>query len=240
MSTDIQHVRDHLLASANKGYQVFQSKLLPTLPPDRVIGVRIPVIRTYAKQLAGTPAASAFLASLPHDYYDENNLHAALIEHIEDFDLALEAVEQFLPYIDNWATCDGFCPKCLRKELQRLFPSVKRWLASDHPYTVRFALVRLTAWYLDAPIFTPEILELAASVKSDEYYVNMAVAWFFSIALVKQYSATLPYLTAHRLPMWVHNKAIQKAVESYRPSAKIKSYLKTLKRREADADGGTL
>ena len=240
MNTDIQCIRNHLFGSADKNYQAFQSKLLPTLPADRVIGVRIPLIRAYAKQLAGTTEANAFLASLPHNYYDENNLHAALIEHIKDFDAALEAVEQFLPYIDNWATCDGFCPKCLRKDPQKLLPSITRWLASNHPYTVRFALVRLTAWYLDAPIFTPEILELAAAVKSDEYYVNMAVAWFFSVALVKQYNATLPYLTAHRLPVWVHNKTIQKAVESYRPSLETKAYLKTLKRHEPDANGGTL
>ena len=240
MNTDAQAIQAYLFECADAGYRHFQSGLLPTLPPDRLIGVRIPLIRSYAKQLVGTAQATAFLKALPHAYYDENNLHAALLEHIKDFDAALEAVEQFLPYIDNWATCDGFCPKCLRKDLPTLLASIKRWLTSAQPYTVRFALVRLTAWYLDAPVFTPEILALAASVRSEEYYVNMAVAWFFSMALVKQYDATLPYLTDHRLPIRVHNKAIQKAVESYRPTPEVKSYLKTLKRRQSTADGGIL
>ena len=231
MNTDIQSIQNHLWANADEAYRTFQAGLLPTLPRDRVIGVRIPLIRAYAKQLVGTAQADAFLASLPHEYFDENNLHAALIEHIKDFDAALEAVEQFLPYIDNWATCDGFCPKCLRKDPQRLLSAIKRWLTSNRPYTVRFALVRLTAWYLEDDTFTPELLNLVAAVESDEYYVNMAVAWFFSIALVKQYDNTQPYITEHQLPLWVHNKAIQKAVESYRSTPTVKSYLKTLKRR---------
>ena len=235
MAPESQLIQSKLLESADLAYQRFQSALLPTLNPDTVIGVRIPVVRKYARQLAETREAEIFLSELPHTYFDENNLHAALLEHIKDFDTALAAVERFLPYLDNWATCDSFCPKCLRKQPTRLLKSIVQWLKSDHSYTVRFALVRLTAWYLEDATFASEILELAAEVQSEDYYVRMAQAWFFSIALIKQYDATLPYLTDGRLSVWVHNKAIQKAVESYRPSPETKAYLKTLKRRNLAA-----
>ena len=241
MNANANFIQNTLLAASDPAYRRFQSRLLPTVSPERVIGVRIPTIRRYAKQLAGTRDAEEFLSNLPHAYYDEDNLHAALLEHIKDFDRALDAVKCFLPYLDNWATCDGFCPKCLRKEPRRLLEEIRRWLASTHPYTVRFALVRLTAWYLDDCVFTPEILSLAASVSSfEDYYVRMGVAWFFSIALIKQYESALPYLVEHRLPVWIHNKTIQKAVESLCPTPETKAYLKTLKRRETATDGGTL
>ena len=168
-------VRAELLALCDAEYADFQRKLMPTVPPERVIGVRTPLLRKYAKKLAGTEEARQFLQVLPHFYYEENNLHAALLEPMRDFDEALAAVERFLPYVDNWATCDSFCPKALR----------------------------------------------------------MAVAWLFSFALIKQYDATLPYLTEDRLPAWTHNKAIQKAIESYRVTPATKAYLKTLKRKES-------
>ena len=225
-------IRDALFAMRDEGYAKFQSKLMPTVSPARIIGVRTPRLRAYAKKIAGSDESNAFLSFLPHTYYEENNLHAALLEHIREFDVALDAVEKFLPYIDNWATCDGFCPKVLLTDEKRLLERIGEWLASDRVYTVRYALVRLTAWYLDAPRFSADILNNAAAVAHDDYYVRMAQAWLFSVALVKQYDATLPYLTAHRLDAWVHNKAIQKAVESYRVPPEIKSYLKTLKRRE--------
>ena len=241
MNVNANSIQNTLLAASDPTYRAFQLSLLPTVSPERVIGVRIPVIRRYAKQLAGTREAAEFLSALPHTYYDEDNLHAALLEHIKDFDRALDAVDRFLPYLDNWATCDGFCPKCLRKEPQRFLEEIRRWLTSTYPYTVRFALVRLTAWYLDDSVFTPEILSLAASASDfDDYYVRMGVAWFFSIALIKQYESTLPYLVEHRLPVWIHNKTIQKAVESLCPTPTTKAYLKTLKRRETATDGGTL
>ena len=240
MATEATRIQERLWALSDTAYKRFQSNLLPTLSPDSVMGVRTPELRRLAKRLNGSAEAAHFLAALPHQYYDENNLHAALLEHIKDFDTALAEVERFLPYIDNWATCDGFCPKCLRKDPDRFLQRIGKWLTSSHPYTVRYALVRLTAWYLDDPIFTTEILALAAAVESEEYYVKMAQAWFFSIALVKQYETTIPYLTEHRLPVWVHNKAIQKAVESYRPSPETKSYLKTLKRQNVRTNGGML
>ena len=239
--SETQSVQNMLIAASDAAYQKFQASLLPTLPPQTILGVRIPLVRQYAKQLAGTAEAAHFLSDLPHRYYDENNLHAALLEHIKDFDRALEAVERFLPYIDNWATCDSFCPKCLRQNQQRLFEAIRRWLRSNHPYTVRFALVRLTAWYLDDATFTPEILTLAAAAAdSADYYVRMGTAWFFSIALIKQYEHTLPYLTKHHLPVWVHNKAIQKAIESNRPNPATKAHLKTLKHPATRAEGDLL
>jgi 3-methyladenine DNA glycosylase AlkD len=229
MAPKSQAIQYKLLTYADPAYKQFQSALLPTLSPDTIIGVRIPIVRQYAGQLAGSSEAEIFLSELPHTYFDENNLHAALLEHIKDFDTALSAVERFLPYLDNWATCDGFCPKCLRKNPQKLLESIKRWLRSDHPYTVRFALVRLTAWYLEEAAFSPEILALAAEVQSNDYYVRMAQAWFFSIALVKQYESALPYLLNHRLSLWVHNKAIQKARESLRCSSEYKQALARLR-----------
>ncbi len=224
-------IREHLFAMANEKYKHFQAKLLPTLSPDTIIGVRTPALRRYAKELFGSNAAKNFLVSLPHEYYDENNLHGALLDLIPEYNAALEAVEVFLSYIDNWATCDMFCPKVLRKSPEPLLCAIRAWLKSDRVYTVRYGLVRLTFWYLDEPLFTPEILELAAAVKNEDYYVKMAVAWLFSMALAKQWDAALPYFTEHRLPLWIHNKAIQKAIESYQLSKDQKDELKPLKRR---------
>lgn len=225
-SIDIQ--RD-LRALCDEGYADFQSKLMPTIPKARVLGVRIPALRAYAKRIHRSDAAAKFLLSAPHEYYDENNLHAALLDTIKDPTEALAAVEAFLPYVDNWATCDMMAPKALLYDPQLLWDRILAWIASDRAYTVRYGLVRLTAWYLDAPLFRNEVLEVAADVRHDDYYVRMAQAWLFSIALVKQYEAALPYLTSRTLPPWVHNKAIQKAVESLRVPPETKAYLKTLK-----------
>lgn len=230
-SIDIQ--RD-LRALCDEGYADFQSKLMPTLPRERVLGVRMPALRAYAKCIQGSNAAAKFLLSAPHEYYDENNLHAALLDAIKDPTEALAAVEDFLPYIDNWATCDMMAPKALLLAPQRLWERILLWLTSDHTYTVRYGLVRLTAWYLDAPLFRNEVLEVAAHVSHDDYYVRMAQAWLFSFALIKQYDTALPYLTSRVLPLWVHNKAIQKAEESLRVPSDIKTYLKTLKLHQGD------
>ena len=216
---------------ADESYRGFQAKLMPTVSPQSVIGVRTPALRRLAKEAFGSEEAKEFLGSLPHTYYDENNLHGALLEHLPDFDAALNAVEAFLPYLDNWATCDMFCPKALRKEPVRLLEAIKRWLADDHVYTVRYGLVRLTFWYLEAPTFTPDVLALAATVKHDDYYVQMAVAWFFSMALAKQWETTRPYFTKERLGVWIHNKAIQKAIESYQLTPPQKEFLRSLKRK---------
>ena len=230
MTTAEQAVRMHLFMLQDTNYKTFQEALIPTVAPERVIGVRTPAIRAYAKELCDSAVARDFLDSLPHHYYDENNLHAALLDRIPDFDTALLEVERFLPYVDNWATCDMFCPKALRAHPDLLWERILLWLKSEKPYTIRYGLVRMITWYLDAPLFTPAVLDTAANVVQEDYYVRMAQAWLFSIALVKQYDLTLPYLTEHRLPTWIHNKAIQKALESYRVSPEKKTYLKTLKR----------
>lgn len=231
MTNAEEKIRAALCSMRDEAYAEFQSRLMPTVARECVIGVRIPALRSYAKKLVGSTEAQDFLLSLPHAYYDENNLHCALLDHIRDFDTALGEVERFLPYVDNWATCDLFCPKILLTQPHRLLERILCWLASERPYTVRYGLVRLTAWYLDEPRFSDAILEAAANVIPSDYYVQMAQAWLFSIALVKQYDHALPYLTEQRLSPWVHNKAVQKAVESYRVDAATKSYLKTLKRK---------
>ena len=207
---------------------------MPTVPPQTVLGVRLPALRAYAKRIKDNDAARAFLASLPHDTYDENNLHAALLGGIKGFSEALEAVEAFLPHVNNWATCDMLSPKALLIEPDLLWERILVWLASQEVYTVRYALVRLTAWYLDAPLFSERVLEVASRARHDDYYVRMAQAWLFSVALVKQYDATLPYLTDNVLPTWIHNKAIQKAVESLRLPPETKESLKKLRRRQGE------
>ena len=199
------------------------------MPPDTVIGIRTPVLRRFASDYAKTPDAAEFLASLPHTYYEENNLHAFLIEKIRDFDQALAALEAFLPYIDNWATCDALAPKVFAKHTDELLPHIESWIASEKTYTVRYGLGALMRYYLDEH-FKPEYLTLAASVRSEEYYVNMMIAWFFATALAKQYDAALQILLEHKLDIWTHNKAIQKARESYRITDAQKAYLSTLKR----------
>ena len=229
--TDIQTkaLRDALFALQDINYKAFHEKLIPTVPPETVIGIRTPVLRRFASDYAKTPDAAEFRASLPHAYYEENNLHAFLIEKIRDFDQALAALEAFLPYIDNWATCDALAPKVFAKHTDELLPHIESWIASEKTYTVRYGLGALMRYYLDEH-FKPEYLTLAAGVQSEEYYVNMMIAWFFATALAKQYDAALTILSEHKLDVWTHNKAIQKARESYRITDAQKAYLTTLKR----------
>lgn len=221
-------ITSRLLALQDLKYKEFHCKLMPTVDPDTVIGVRTPDVRRLAKELAGSMEAEDFLASLPHKYYDENNLHGFLIERIKDYDACIAAVNKFLPYVNNWATCDLMSPKIFKKHLPELLLQIKAWLNSDHVYTVRFAIGMLMQFFLDE-IFSTEYADMVASVKSDEYYINMMIAWYFATALAKQYDAILPYIEEHRLDKWTHNKAIQKSVESYRITPDQKAYLKTLK-----------
>lgn len=230
MTQETECIRARLFALQDEGYRAFHSRLMPTVPPETVIGVRVPALRRLAKRLAGTPQAEAFLQELPHIYYEENNLHAFLLESIRDYDAALAATEKFLPYIDNWTTCDSFCPKVFAKHKEDLLPVLRRWMASDHPYTVRYGMEMLMRYYLDED-FRPEHLAWAAAVHSGEYYINMMRAWYFATALAKQPEATLPWLTARRLDVWTHNKTIQKAVESSRIPAETKAFLRTLRVR---------
>ena len=231
MSYAIKQIQTELITLSDPSYQKFAASLMPTVDPQKVLGVRMPVLRAYAKRLAGSEAAKIFLSTLPHTYYEENNLHMVLLEGIQDPRHALKQLEAFLPYVDNWATCDSFCPKILRKHPQMLLGAICPWLRSDHVYTARYGLVRLTAWYLQEPLFSTELLSLAASVKGTDYYLEMAVAWFFSMALAKQWESTLPYFHEERLSQWIHNKALQKAIESYQLTPGQKDYLRTLKRK---------
>ena len=223
-------ILEDLFALQDKAYQAFQSKLIPTVSPDAIIGVRTPLLRKLAAELAGTPQAEVFLRTLPHEYYEENDLHGFLVERIRDYDAALAETERFLPYIDNWATCDCFCPKVFAKHKAELLPSIRRWLDSDRIFTVRYAVGMLMRYYLDAE-FRPEYLSWVAGVHSEEYYLNMMRAWYFATALAKQPDAALPWLTERRLDVWTHNKAIQKAVESYRISPEMKQRLRELRVR---------
>ena len=209
-------------------YRNFHSKLMPGIDKETIIGIRTPVLRKFAKEFAKTEAAEAFLKELPHQYYEENNLHMMLITAEKDYEKCLAEVERFVPYIDNWATCDLPAPKCFAKHKQELFPRIKEWIASEETYTIRYGIDLLMALYLDAD-FRPEYLELAASVASEEYYVKMVIAWYFATALAKQWDAAIPYIEQRRLPDWVHRKTIRKAIESYRITKEQKDYLRTLK-----------
>lgn len=222
------NIQEELFAMQDLEYKAFHAKLMPTVPPERIIGIRVPVLRKFAKAFAKTEESRTFLACLPHEYYEENNLHAFVAEQNRDFDTALAETERFLPYIDNWATCDMFFPKVFAKNPQKLLPKMEEWLESEKPYTVRYAIGLFMRLCLDED-FLPEYLERIAKIRSEEYYVNMMIAWFFATALAKQYDAALPYITEQRLDIWTHNKAIQKAVESNRIPKETKEYLKTLK-----------
>ncbi|MDO5324754.1 MAG: DNA alkylation repair protein [Clostridia bacterium] len=215
MSEVEARIRARLFEMQDLKYRDFTAKLTPTVPPERVIGVRTPALRKYAVELSRTADAAAFMALLPHLYQEENNLHAFLIERIADYDACVAALDAFLPYVDNWATCDSMSPKCLKKQLPRLIGEIRRWMASDQVYTVRFGMGMLMRHYLDEA-FYPAYLDWVAALRSEEYYINMMISWFFATALAKQWDATLPYFESRRLDPWVHNKAIQKAVESYR------------------------
>lgn len=225
-------ITDGLFALKDENYRRFHAKLIPDIPIDNIIGVRTPVLRKYAKEVAKLPEANIFLESLTHSYYEENNLHGALLSLLYPKDIIafMEQLERFLPYVDNWATCDMLSPKIFKKHLPYVYERVQKWLQSDAVYTIRFGIVTLLGFYLD-DAFEPEMLQLVANVRSEEYYVNMAVAWYFSMALVKQYDATLPYIQNRVLEPWTHNKSIQKAIESRRIPQETKAYLRGLKIR---------
>ena len=206
-------------------YRDFSSKLMPTVNKSKVIGIRTPILRKYAKTLDNY---DNFLTELPHEYFEENNLHAFLIERETDFDRCIEMLDAFLPYVDNWATCDSMKPKVLKKEPERLLIHIEKWLNSKDVYAVRYAINLLMSFYLDDN-FDEIYLRMVAKVTSDEYYINMMRAWYFATALAKQYKETLPYIENRELDSWTHNKTIQKATESYRISKEQKQYLRTLR-----------
>ena len=221
-------VREQLLGLQDIQYRDFTAKLVPNIDKADIIGIRTPVLRMMAKELSSADA-DMFIKELPHKYFDEYNLHGLLLSQEKDFDRAISGLEQLLPYIDNWATCDIIAPRSFKRNTDKLLPHIYEWLGSNGTYTVRFGIGMLLKYYLDAPLFNPKYLEAVAEVKSDEYYVNMMIAWYFATALAKQYMDTLPYIEGHRLSDWVHRKAIQKSVESRRISDEHKQYLRSLK-----------
>ncbi len=221
-------VQARLFELQDLAYRDFHSRLMPTVPKEKIIGVRVPELRKFAKEFAKTEDSKEFLKILPHKYYEEDNLHAFLIEQIKDFDECISALDDFLLCVDNWATCDMMSPRIFKKNTEKLLPKIEEWLISDYTYQVRFAIGMLMKFYLDEN-FDERYLSLVASVKSDEYYINMMIAWYFATALAKQWEKALPYIENKVLDKWTHNKAIQKAVESYRITEEQKEYLKTLK-----------
>ena len=224
----VEEITSALFNMQDTGYKMFQAKLMPTVNPEVIIGVRTPLLRKFAKDILKTGDVSQFLDALPHRYYDENTLHGIILSELKDYDETIKRIDEFLPYVDNWATCDLMSPKVFKKHKAELLGEIDRWILSDEVYTVRFGLEMLMSHYLDDD-FKPEYLEKAAGVKNDDYYVRMMVAWFFATALAKQYASALPYIENNVLEKWTHNKSIQKAVESYRITDEQKAYLKTLK-----------
>ncbi len=223
-----ENIRQTLFQMRDEEYRDFQIKLIPGIAPETVIGVRTPDLRRYAAELYKSSGYGQFLKELPHRYFDENQLHAFIISEIKNPDICLNEVNEFLPYIDNWATCDQLSPKCFTKIRENLLINIEEWIRSDRTYTVRFATGMLMKHFLDEN-FELKYAEKAAEIRSDEYYVKMMVAWYFATALAKQYDVILPYFREQRLDVWTHNKAIQKAVESFRVTPEQKEYLKTLK-----------
>lgn len=228
MSDIGERIRAELWEMQDVGYKDFHAKLIPTVASEAIIGVRTPELRKYARKLAKDPQIGDFLAQLPHQYYDENNVHAFVVEQIKDYGECLAQTERFLPYIDNWATCDMMAPKVFARHKEKLLESVRKWIASSETYTIRYGVGMLMRFYLEED-FRQEYLQWVADIRSEEYYVNMMRAWYFATALAKQYEAVIPYLEEKRLDDWTHNKAIQKACESYRVTAEQKKYLRGLK-----------
>lgn len=227
-TTIITNVQTRLFELQDLKYRDFHAKLMPTVNKEKIIGVRTPALRVFAKKYGKTDEAKEYLQMLPHQYYEENNLHGLLIEQIKDYDTCLEELERFLPYIDNWATCDMLAVKVVKKYLDTFIDEVYRWMESDHAYTIRFGISMLMRYYLE-DAFQMVYPEKVAQIRSEEYYVNMMRAWYFATALAKQYDKILPFVEKQKLDVWTHNKTIQKAIESYRITPEQKEYLRGLK-----------
>lgn len=222
-------IQKRLLELSDEKNADFSAKLTPGIDREKFLGVRIPASRKLAKEIIKENEHKDFLNNLPHKYYDENILHSILISEIKGYDECIKYIDEFLPYVDNWAVCDTMSPKAFKNKHERLMNDILRWVDSDQTYTIRFGLKILMAHFLDND-FKKEYLEIPAKIKSDEYYINMMIAWFYATALAKQWDSTIVYIENGVLDKWVHNKAIQKARESYRITAEQKEYLKSLKK----------
>lgn len=229
MDYTVEKIKSKLFELQDLEYKAFHSRLMPTISPETIIGVRTPALRKFAREIAKYDVVEDFLADLPHAFYEENNLHGFLIEGMKDFDTCLAEVDRFLPYVDNWATCDMMRPKVFKRNPKALLLKIREWLASDKTYTVRYGIGMLMTYFLDE-YFDVKYVDEVAAVESEEYYVKMMVAWYFATALAKQWDAVIPYIENRKLEKWAHNKAIQKAIESYRITPLQKEYLRNLKR----------
>ena len=225
----MNNIREELFKLQDKKYRDFQAKLIPSVNLDNIIGVRTPELRSFAKVFVKGNNYSSFLEDLPHKYFDENQLHAFIISELKSYDECISYINKFLPYVDNWATCDQMSPKILKKHHSELLEPIKVWIKSKETYTIRFGIGMLMQHYLDDD-FKLEYLKLVSDIRSKEYYVNMMIAWYFATALTKQYKSTIPFIENQKLDTWTHNKAIQKAIESYRIALEQKEYLRSLKR----------
>ena len=223
--TELQEI---LFSMADEKYRNFQSKLIPTVPKEKIIGIRTPILRKFAKDFSKTPEAEIFLSSLPHEYYEENNLHAFLLELIGDYSETAKKVTEFLPFVDNWATCDSMSPKIFGKYKKELPEEIEKWLSAKDTYSVRFGIKMLMEHFLGED-FSAEYPEAVAKIESEEYYIRMMQAWYFATALAKNYDSVLPFIKDRKLEKWTHNKAIQKAAESYRITDEQKKYLRMFK-----------
>ena len=222
------NIQERLFALRDEKYAAFTARLIPNIDPTTIIGVRAPLMARLAKELRGTAEAEAFMAVLPHRFLEENGLHAAQLSGMKDYDAVVEETERFLPYVDNWGTCDTLAPKCFARHADELLPRVRRWMGSEHEYTCRFGIGMLMRHYLDEH-FREEHLKWVAAIDREEYYIKMMQAWYFATALAKQWDATLPYMTKGRVGEWVRRKSIQKAIESFRVSDEHKNALRKMR-----------
>ena len=226
-STETLFIPEQLRALEDLEYRDFLAGLLPRLEKERIIGVRTPALRALAKTLQGTGEAEAFLSRLPHFYFEENNLHGFLLARMKDFDKCLEKLNLFLPWVDNWATCDQLRPLAFRSRPPQLLPAIRDWMADSSPFTARFGLEMLMTHYL-GQAFQTEYLQWAAAVNGRDYYVRMMVAWFFATALSKQPEAAFPYFQPGQLEEWTRRKAVSKALESRAVASRWKEKLRAL------------
>lgn len=230
MTKTEKYVRERLFVLQDLNYKDFHSKLMPTVDRELVIGVRTPDLRRFAKEFAKTEMAEDFLSTLPHKYYEENNLHGFMISAMKDYETVIEKLNAFLPFVDNWATCDMMRPVAFKNHRKELLCEIEKWLESDEPYTIRFGIEMLMVHFLDDE-FDISLVRKVAGIRSEEYYVRMMIAWYFATALAYRYKEILPFIEGKTLDPWTHNRAIQKAVESYRITDEQKEYLKKLKIR---------
>lgn len=224
----LNQIKKNLFKYQDKKYQKFESSLIPNVEKKLIIGVKTPILKNMAKEIIKADLSDKYIKMLPHKYFEENQIHSFIISESKDFDECIKNINNFLKYVDNWATCDQLCPKIFKKNKNQLLIHIKKWINIKKTYYIRFGIKMLMSHFLDED-FDKKYLKIVSSIQSDEYYVNMMIAWYFATALAKQYDDTIVYLEKYKLSPWVHNQTIKKAIESYRVSEKNKKYLKSLK-----------